>query len=66
MNKFGWMPVFEKSNIVGLEKGKANISLEPGGQFELSGAIKKTVHFIHDIILQNHTGLGDINLSTRR
>jgi Gamma-glutamylcysteine synthetase len=44
MNKFEWMPVFEKSNIVGLEKGKANISLEPGGQFELSGAIKKTVH----------------------
>ncbi len=44
MNKFDWVPVFEKSNIVGLEKDKANISLEPGGQFELSGAIKKTVH----------------------
>ena len=44
INKFEWLPVFEKSNIVGLEKGKANISLEPGGQFELSGAIKKTVH----------------------
>ena len=44
IKKFGWAPVFEKSNIVGLEKDKANISLEPGGQFELSGAIKKTVH----------------------
>ena len=48
INKFGWMPVFEKSNIVGLEKGKANISLEPGGQFELSGAIKKTVHEVEE------------------
>ena len=44
INKFDWVPVLEKSNIVGLEKGKANISLEPGGQFELSGAIKRTVH----------------------
>ena len=44
IKKFGWAPVFEKSNIVGLEKDKANISLEPGGQFELSGAIKKTIH----------------------
>jgi glutamate--cysteine ligase len=44
MNNFEWVPVFEKSNIIGLQKDKANISLEPGGQFELSGAIKKTVH----------------------
>ena len=44
INKFDWVPVFEKSTIVGLEKDKANISLEPGGQFELSGAIKKTIH----------------------
>ena len=44
INKFDWVPVFEKSTTVGLEKDKANISLEPGGQFELSGAIKKTIH----------------------
>ena len=44
IKKFGWAPLFEKSKIVGLEKDKANISLEPGGQFELSGAIKKSIH----------------------
>ena len=44
IKKFGWAPIFEKSKIVGLEKDKANISLEPGGQFELSGAIKKSIH----------------------
>ena len=47
INKFEWVPIFEKSNIIGLEKEKANISLEPGGQFELSGAIKKTVHEVN-------------------
>ena len=30
--------------IIGLRKGDSNISLEPGGQFELSGGIKKSVH----------------------
>ena len=44
MNNFEWVPVFEKSNIIGLQKDKANISLEPGGQFELSGNVVKTIH----------------------
>lgn len=36
--KFGWAPVFEAGNVIGLNRNGANISLEPGGQFELSGA----------------------------
>ncbi len=43
-NGFGWSPVFEAGNIVGLEKGGANVSLEPGGQLELSGAPLETIH----------------------
>ncbi len=35
---FGWTPVREGENVIGLTRGAANISLEPGGQFELSGA----------------------------
>lgn len=35
---FGWTPVREGDNVIGLTRGAANISLEPGGQFELSGA----------------------------
>ncbi|MBL4928866.1 glutamate--cysteine ligase [Fuscibacter oryzae] len=42
--KFGWSPVRERDNIIGLTRGLANISLEPGGQFELSGAPVATVH----------------------
>src|SRR5712672_18011 len=42
----GWEPITESGNIIGLfdaAKGGA-ISLEPGGQFELSGAPVETVH----------------------
>ena len=41
---FGWRPVEEDGNIIGLTKGGANVSLEPGGQLELSGAPLETIH----------------------
>ncbi|HEY1709179.1 MAG TPA: glutamate--cysteine ligase [Rhizomicrobium sp.] len=44
MERFGWEPVKEGDNIIGLVKNGASLSLEPGGQFELSGAPLKTVH----------------------
>lgn len=34
-DRFGWAPVMEAGNIIGLEKNGANVSLEPGGQLEL-------------------------------
>ena len=37
-DNYGWEPVFEAGNIIGLTKDGANVSLEPGGQLELSGA----------------------------
>ena len=40
----GWDPVREGGNIIGLTKDGANISLEPGGQLELSGAPLETIH----------------------
>jgi glutamate--cysteine ligase len=44
--RFGWKGVYEGETIIGLERGKANVSLEPGGQFELSGAPLETIHDI--------------------
>ncbi|MGB5560627.1 MAG: glutamate--cysteine ligase [Paracoccaceae bacterium] len=41
---FGWQPVMEGENIIGLVKDGANVSLEPGGQLELSGAPIETIH----------------------
>jgi glutamate--cysteine ligase len=43
-DRFGWQPVAEQGNIIGLTRNGANISLEPGGQFELSGAPLESVH----------------------
>ena len=42
--RFGWEPVFEQGHIIGLTHEGANISLEPGGQLELSGAPLETIH----------------------
>ncbi len=41
---FGWQPILEGGNIIGLVKDGANVSLEPGGQLELSGAPLETIH----------------------
>lgn len=42
----GWEPIIDEGNIIGLvgPTGEGAISLEPGGQFELSGAPQKTIH----------------------
>ncbi|WP_374299551.1 glutamate--cysteine ligase [Paracoccus sp. (in: a-proteobacteria)] len=42
--RFGWTPVMEADKLIGLERDGANISLEPGGQLELSGAPLETIH----------------------
>ena len=43
-DRFAWNPVEEGGNIIGLTKDGANVSLEPGGQLELSGAPLTTIH----------------------
>jgi glutamate--cysteine ligase len=42
----GWEPIFDGENVIGLVDpvGGGAISLEPGGQFELSGAPLKSLH----------------------
>jgi len=45
MTRFGWKPVLEKGSVIALENdARCSITLEPGGQFELSGAPLETVH----------------------
>ncbi|WND03131.1 glutamate--cysteine ligase [Temperatibacter marinus] len=43
---FGWKPVSESGNVIAEISGGASITLEPGGQFELSGA---PLEHMHDI-----------------
>ena len=51
LERFGWAPVEEAGHVIALERKNAegftaSISLEPGGQFELSGAPLKDIHDI--------------------
>lgn len=37
-------PILDNGNIIGLKRDGASLSLEPGGQFELSGATLRNLH----------------------
>ena len=41
---FGWAPIEEGGHLIGLKRDGASVSLEPGGQFELSGAPLEHIH----------------------
>tara|TARA_B100000686_G_scaffold348353_1_gene439203 strand:- start:4823 stop:6157 length:1335 start_codon:yes stop_codon:yes gene_type:complete len=42
--RFGWKEVIEEGFIIALKKDKQSITLEPGGQLELSGAPLQNIH----------------------
>ena len=44
LTKFGWSPVEEGGNIIALSGPDGTVSLEPAGQFELSGAPLENLH----------------------
>ena len=72
MMRFGWKPVVEAGNVIALENdARCSITLEPGGQFELSGAPLETIHQtcdeVHEHLRQvkevcDELGLGMIGL----
>jgi glutamate--cysteine ligase len=44
LQRFGWEPMNEGENVIGLSKDGQHVSLEPGGQLELSGAPLENLH----------------------
>tara|TARA_B110000003_G_scaffold272330_1_gene308004 strand:- start:248 stop:1540 length:1293 start_codon:yes stop_codon:yes gene_type:complete len=44
MYEFGWKPILENKNIIGLKKNGKSITLEPGNQIELSGDQLNNIH----------------------
>ena len=73
MQRFGWQPVAEKGNVIALIQDGASVTLEPGGQFELSGAPLENVHQtcdeVHTHLAQvkevaNEIGLGFLGLGS--
>jgi glutamate--cysteine ligase len=46
LSRFGWRPIDEDGLPIALSRGDSTITLEPGGQLELSGAPLRDVHEI--------------------
>jgi glutamate--cysteine ligase len=44
LTRFGWERVLEKDKLIALKRDGASITLEPAGQFELSGAMLQNIH----------------------
>merc|ERR1711991_1096503 len=61
--EFGWNPVFEKGNIIGLNKGGKNITLEPGNQIELSG---EKLNHIHEACAESQDYLFELKQVTKK
>ncbi|MBD1144800.1 glutamate--cysteine ligase [Pelagibacterales bacterium SAG-MED37] len=61
--EFGWHPVLEKENIIGLNKGGKNITLEPGNQIELSG---DKLDNIHEACAESHDYLFELRQVTKK
>jgi len=59
-DRYGWAPVREGDNLIGLSKAGANVSLEPGGQLELSGAPLETIHQTCDEVNQHLAEVKDV------
>ncbi|MBL8710418.1 MAG: glutamate--cysteine ligase [Rhodospirillaceae bacterium] len=44
LTRYGWEPIEENGKIIAMAQNGESITLEPGGQFELSGAPLKNIH----------------------
>jgi len=61
--EFGWNPILEKNNIIGLNKGGKNITLEPGNQIELSG---DKLNHIHEACAESQDYLFELKQVTKK
>ena len=61
--EFGWNPILEKGNIIGLNKGGKNITLEPGNQIELSG---DKLNHIHEACAESQDYLFELRQVTQK
>ena len=61
--EFGWNPILEKGNIIGLNKGGKNITLEPGNQIELSG---EKLNHIHEACAESQDYLFELKQVTKK
>ena len=64
---FGWAPIKEEEKVIGLTHNGQSITLEPGGQLELSGAPVRTLHQtcdeVHTHLSQVRSVADDLNIA---
>ena len=63
LGEFGWKPIMEKQNIIGLQKEGKNITLEPGNQIELSG---DKLNNIHEACAESHDYLFELQQVSKK
>ncbi len=65
LTKLGWRPVYEgeDNTIIALTNNKQSITLEPSGQFELSGQPLKNIHMTCNEITNHLNQMKDLSLS---
>jgi len=63
LSEFGWKPIMEKENIIGLQKQGKSITLEPGNQIELSG---DKLNNIHEACAESHDYLFELQQVTKK
>ena len=61
--EFGWNPILEKENIIGLNKAGKNITIEPGNQIELSG---EKLNHIHEACAESQDYLFELKQVTKK
>ncbi len=57
----GWTPHGEEGRILSLERGTSSVTLEPGGQLELSGAVHATLDGAHRELLEFVSDVDEIS-----
>ena len=67
LQRFGWTPVREGGKVIALHQDGQSVTLEPGGQLELSGAAVETLHQtcdeVHDHLNQVRTVADEIDVA---
>jgi glutamate--cysteine ligase len=61
--EFGWNPIYENEDMIGLNKGGKNITLEPGNQIELSG---EKLNHIHEACAESQDYLFELKQVTKK
>lgn len=61
--EFGWRPIYEGKNVIALNNGKKNITLEPGNQIELAG---EKLNNIHETCSESQNYLFELKQATKK